>query len=365
MSDKKPLIIWTFRRSGGTNLGQALFKAMPFPTVEHEPFNIDRIYGNVTLNWKKNKNYCELEESIDDILKSKPLIKHCLEIMPDELNLALMKKSIEYGYRHLFLYREYSTDRLLSLNYAQKTGIWGREHKNKKRINEEVYQSDVNVSSLISHEIESRRKMRFVYDYLNKTGAKPLSLTFESLYTGVYHYSQSLAEQAFKILGVKESTPTADVLKKMLRGGGQGTKDKYLVFPGSDILVKQSQSLGKFNLVKLPVSSLTYSDYSYSLDCFEVWSALPGVREDETVFSGVFFDSDIEKNFKIIFRSENGCDVEIKFGLPSPRIEEKFKNKSYSSVARFISPVIQKSPGWLILSYEGSEKQLCFIDDWG
>ncbi len=66
---EKPFIIWTFRRSGGTNLGDALFHASSFQSVQHEPFNTDRVFKHVINDWNENISISALKENISEILE--------------------------------------------------------------------------------------------------------------------------------------------------------------------------------------------------------------------------------------------------------------------------------------------------------
>ena len=88
-----PLIIWTFRRTGGTNLAHTLFSSMDNANAHYEPFNKNRIYGYVVKNWKESKNKEQLKNALIDILSQKVCIKHCLENVPDEVNAILLEIS--------------------------------------------------------------------------------------------------------------------------------------------------------------------------------------------------------------------------------------------------------------------------------
>ena len=245
-----PFIIWTFRRTGGTNLGSKLFSSSPFKGVEHEPFNNDRIYGNVIKNWHQKKDLDELYQRVDTILAQKPLIKHCLEIMPPALNMAIAAVSHKYGYKHLFLYREYPKDRMLSLNYALKTNIWGKKQAKIITVDDSVFQEDIPIDSLIKHEKMCRRKMSEIYDYLADVAksTKPRKVSFENLYGQEFEESSKLVEDIFEdFIGSKESI-TTEFLNSLLNKGGQGTKLDYQRFPNSDKFISKLNDLPPFKL---------------------------------------------------------------------------------------------------------------------
>lgn len=84
-----PIIIWTLRRTGGTNLGASLFERAPFEAVQQEPFNDDRLYGAVTQAFRSSGDEDALRNSLRDIVAGKVLIKHCVETVPPRLSILL------------------------------------------------------------------------------------------------------------------------------------------------------------------------------------------------------------------------------------------------------------------------------------
>ena len=58
----RPFIIWTLRRTGGTNLATRLMALSQYPKLEHEPFNPDRVHGHVTRNWVEHCDGYALDE---------------------------------------------------------------------------------------------------------------------------------------------------------------------------------------------------------------------------------------------------------------------------------------------------------------
>jgi hypothetical protein len=124
MSDKfKPFIIWTLQRTGGTNLTSRLVEKFGLKETDHEPFNLGRLYGNVTKHWNDYKDAAVLHCSMQAIAAERNVIKHCMEMVPWEVTRALAEAAVHAGYKHLFLYRESPRDRLLSLHFVQKTEV--------------------------------------------------------------------------------------------------------------------------------------------------------------------------------------------------------------------------------------------------
>lgn len=336
-----PFIIWTLRRCGGTNLGSALFGASKFDTVQHEPFNGDRLYGEVTKSWQNNKDKDDLRTSIEKILAKKPLVKHCFEIIPDEVNLVLLEESVKLGYKHLFLYREYPSNRLLSLNYAQVTGIWGKEHKKSITLVDSVFDTPVDAARLIRHEKDCRRKIRELYQRLISCDADPVSVSFEALYTGVYEYSALLVKEVFGFLGLSGKMISEKDLRGMLRRGGQGTKDDYHKFPLVDEFIEQSNKFSRLLLnSELELKDLVLKERDF-VSCLEIWKPLASIKSGSAVLSGVLIGC---SGRDVIIENDEGDQFGLQCSLPSPRMSAKFPGVAGSDSARFMSqPLIAGS----------------------
>ena len=250
-----PFIIWTFRRTGGTNLADALFSSSVFTGVEHEPFNAKRKFGMVTEEWRKNGNIKSLNKAINEILIDRPLIKHCLEIMPYELNMALAKLSIKYGYKHLFLYRENAINRLLSLNYSQKTNVWSKEQLLKNPVDNKVFRKSIPIEKLLTHEKQSREKMLMIYQLLKARGEKPLIVSFEKLYENDFATAANIIKEVFAELLGSDELCTDEFLTKTLKGGRQDSNQDYKRFPNSQKFVNKIGELPLFSLDSQPAPS--------------------------------------------------------------------------------------------------------------
>ncbi|MCU0822362.1 MAG: M23 family metallopeptidase, partial [Spirochaetes bacterium] len=193
----RPFIIWTLQRTGGTNLTHRLTERSGLPGTEHEPFNLGRIFGHVTEEWAWDKNADRLRLAMEEICQRRVIIKHCVETVPWEITEALVRASAGAGYRHLFLYRRNALDRLLSLHFAQKTGVWGpnmqkfasltgaREanpHASPDAAGTEVLAEAVPVEKMVKHEKSCVQILTRTWDALNGLGAKPRAIAYEDIY---------------------------------------------------------------------------------------------------------------------------------------------------------------------------------------
>jgi hypothetical protein len=122
---ERPFLILTLRRTGGTSLMSFLADVSAFPTVQHEPFNADRIWGAVTQAFRQDGDAAALRAGIAACLAARPNIKHCFEIVPPALTRALIEACAARGYAFILLTRRDEASRLRSLFLAQATGAWG------------------------------------------------------------------------------------------------------------------------------------------------------------------------------------------------------------------------------------------------
>lgn len=243
-----PFIIWTFRRSGGTNLASALIKASQYRGIEHEPFNEDRALGYITTRFKSGVSEKEIREQIRVVLRDKKNIKHCLEIIPEELNRIIAEVSSELGYKHLFLYREKAAPRLLSLNYAKTTGIWGP--KQKEAFNGEIdYSKPVDVKGLIAHEKHGRAEMSKLYKLVQAESTNTVpKISYEQLYFGDKKVTRNVIDHIYSTMGMRDRIPDDEEVLRITSNGQQNSNSEYLLFPRASELKEVADSLGKFRL---------------------------------------------------------------------------------------------------------------------
>jgi hypothetical protein len=335
--NEAPFIIWTFRRTGGTNIAQSLFLSSRYNAVEHEPFNLDRVWGEITAKWKRNKDSEQLNSSISKVLQSTPLIKHCVEIMPHELNTSLMKLSSDLGYKHIFLYREFPTDRLLSLNFSMKTNVWGSKHLKTRPFSEDVYNLSIDTQALITHEKNCRSELRRLYNIAQERTNGLICMSFESLYKSNYQYSKTLVQSVFRQLSLPEDLLTEEFFQRNLQRGKQGTSSLYKRFKGSNEFILQANKISKFELDKigtLKVLSILDDDIKYT----EIWEPLR-LADGTVMIEGVLLlNNPIIQQLQII--TDDIEVTQLHIGFESPRILKKFPKIKSSNKCRFLSSPI-------------------------
>lgn len=300
-----------------------------FNAVEHEPFNVDRKFKKVINGWNETQDKKKLYTDIEEILSQNLLIKHCLEIMPKELNQALLDVSVKLGYKHLFLYRENASSRLLSLNYSMKTKIWGKKHLLTRAIDEHIFNDNIPIKKLINHEKQARSEMKCLYQRLIELNACPLSVSFEQLYKSDFNYSSLLVKSLFMELIGNDDVVTNEFLDKTLKGGKQGTNEDYLRFPNSGEFLTELKRLPDFKLYESFTLNHSISD-DLKVEYTEVWPSLPSVYPNKCFVHGVFLSTN---EFNIHHTDES---AEFIASLRSDRIKKMYPQHQRSGNCRFI-----------------------------
>ena len=177
------IIIWTNQRTGSTSLSNALSIILNYD-IKHEPFNLNREYDSTVKHWRKNDKKDELEIKLKEILSFKPAFKHCVEVQPPKFNQILAETSIDLGYKHLFLYRAETRERLLSLHFAKSTDLWFSKWV-KKDISLQIadYESTpIDIEKLKKHDELCRQRLRAIFFKISRSKNQYTSMTYEKLY---------------------------------------------------------------------------------------------------------------------------------------------------------------------------------------
>lgn len=254
-ADHRPFIIWTLRRTGGTALSSALFSTSSYDTIEHEPFNSDRLYGHLVESWKEERNNERLDQAIENILANKVLIKHCFEMVPKAINDALMETSIRNGYRHVFLLRKNPKDRLLSLNYSLMTGVWGDRQSKTKTIDPSVFKRPIPVDQRLKHEISCRKEAHRIYSKLRAMGCDPELIYFEDLFGNDYDKSIRIVERVSSSLCLPNNLSKNKEFCKKLFDRYLGTRNEYTKFPEIEIFLDKVSTLPDFDIASIEYDS--------------------------------------------------------------------------------------------------------------
>lgn len=183
----KPFFIWTMRRTGGTSITGLLMHMSEYNTIEHEPFNPPRLFGNIIKDFRSGKDHKLIADEIDNALASKPLIKHCYEVFGEEFNGLIIDAALKQDYKHLFLKREDEVSRIISLFLAMQTSVWGLGKQ--KQIYGDIFSGKLklkpfNIDRMIKHTKECNSMTSLIQKNLIENGQEFKVVSFEELYIG-------------------------------------------------------------------------------------------------------------------------------------------------------------------------------------
>jgi hypothetical protein len=184
----RPFIIWTMRRTGGTTLADTLMTLSEHPRVKHEPFNEDRIFGAVATGWYKNHDRVQTRADLLDVLTGRPLIKHCFEIHERPFNRLILNVTNRLGYAQMLLTREDEVARILSLELAKSTGVWGKmgSERGYAKVREgEAGEIRFDIDAARRHLEKCFSDWAWLAEQMAEIGVTPHQLRFEELYTSV------------------------------------------------------------------------------------------------------------------------------------------------------------------------------------
>lgn len=335
--DHPPFIVWTVRRVGGTSFSDLLFRNSVNPTPEHEPFNNDRIFGALRQNWQVEKDYGRLKDDLRCLLNQPLNLKHCVELVPPELNQALFEVSVELGYRHLFQIRRTPEDRLLSLFYSQVTGIWGPEQAQRANPSDTelalTENASLPVEGLLNEERSARRGLQQIFDQLVARNVKPAIAVYEDLYQS---YDKAcilgLVTRICGQLGI-DSSPVIKAWAGSDPARVGKHREKYRHFKNMDAFLEEARKLGPFDLglarKTLSPDALSLSDSAVA----SLFRIRRSWRSDLVRIEGVGVDPE---NPDAKWRIDSGGDeIEVFSGLISAKYGKQNPGYANAECARF------------------------------
>lgn len=252
----RPFIIWTLQRTGGTNLARRLFEASGLPGTDgkrlttgtfldsvvdawklHEPFNYGsdaRPFGFASEAWVECGDREKLDHATEAVCALGMPIKHCVEMVPAEVTESLVKASLRHGYRHVFLYRRNPLNRLLSMEFARRSGVWGAHLKGSAVPDNVVFSKPLNVEGLAEHERQCSEKLMLTWQLLESGGSRPLPMAYEDIYQSAeVAQVESRLAHLLQFLGMElGAAGSAAFIEGIMGSGDQGTRDRYSAFAG-------------------------------------------------------------------------------------------------------------------------------------
>jgi len=332
-----PFIIWTLRRTGGTNLAQALFERSPHQGVQHEPFNEDRLFSQVTLDWLEHRDEQALRDALREICDRQVLIKHCVEPLPSELNTALAEISTQAGYQHIFLYRRQPLGRLLSLHFANVSGVWGKPQAGSAEIDQGIFRSPIPIEDLLRHEQNCRSELGRIFDLLVEQGETPRIAVFEDIYFNTEPQSAvAILQQLFRALHLEQPEEDPQLFDRLLNNGSQGTRSKYRNFVNYAEFAERLETLGDFDLqhAKHEQIKVQLHPLPSGIEHAALWDThFDPFSGTHTLRGAVLVSADAKTPGELWLRTGNQ-NIPITWSLKSPKIQERFPNNPHAQKAR-------------------------------
>lgn len=258
----QPFVIWTLQRTGGTNLARRLFEASGLPGTDgrppgtglfldgitdpwklHEPFNYGdsaRPFGFASAAWVERRDRAALDEATETICRHRLPLKHCVEMVPWEVSESLAHAALRHDYRHVFLFRRQPLNRLLSVEYARRSGVWGPNLKGKAAPDDVVFAEPLDAERLTGHERYCSELLGRTWQLLSDAGESPLPLAFED----VYQCDDKALVRArlfhlLTVLRIARGAGRGELVDGIVGSGDQGTRDRYEAFAGIEVLSRQ------------------------------------------------------------------------------------------------------------------------------
>ena len=243
---ENPFIIITSQRTGGTTLNRNLNQISSFNSArQDEPFNTNRIYGGITKSFIKNGNTRNNWRAICSCMAQRENLKHCFENVPLTLTSSLIEASLASGHIHIFLYRKCNTSRILSFEYARRTGIWGP--KKSKSIGQVLGAFDLPLD--VEWLIEREKKIINTFNYFWKKfdispEKRPIAISFEDIYEADDNHCFTALSRVTNKIGIPMNDDERALLASKIRAhGNQKTRNFYNNFLGFEELKERACSL--------------------------------------------------------------------------------------------------------------------------
>jgi hypothetical protein len=234
-----------------------------YPGIQHEPFNKERALGHVTKKWSESRDRVTLEKAVDEVCASGAGIKHCVETVPWAVTETLAEAATRHGYRHLFLYRRRSVDRLLSLHFARESGFWGPNMKEfaaltgARRADQESGSDDaierkcsnaLPVDALVAHEKRCAGLLGRVWEFLERLGAHSVAIAYEDVYCAPdLGRAVDALTPVLATLGLSRGpADDREFVRALIGSGSLGMREKYRDFPGVPDLERALEGISRF-----------------------------------------------------------------------------------------------------------------------
>lgn len=348
--EEHPYIIWTLQRTGGTNLAKRLTALSRFAAVQHEPFNNGRIYGHVAEAWQCDQDSAALQASVNSICERKVLIKHCVEEVAWAVTEALIEASCRAGYRHIFLYRRQPLDRLLSLHFARKTGVWGAQLKGqtlaaRAQVSagpmDSALEEPLPIAQLVAHEGRCVNVLGRTLKALCDRGQEPAALAYEDVYRAEDpEQPYELVTALLRYLALSRGAEADRAfVASLITEGDQGTRSKYRQFKGVEDLEERLAGVRAFALERgrsyeLSVQPCTHAHPWLLRLAIDPLPPVVAAGERVTLGGILVLRNGTPAGLQLSL-SAGGMELPVEWQIPSPWAAKQFPSGTNAANARF------------------------------
>lgn len=354
----RPFVIWTLQRTGGTNLAKAFIERSGLPGTDgvrlategplsglvdswgpHEPFNLgdpNRAFNGISEAFKASGDLSALDRAVETIAHAGVPAKHCVEMVPWPISDAFARATMRADYRHVILHRRDLLARVLSRQFAERSGIWGPNmHRDDVSA---VFEDALPVGPVVEHELHSARRMRQIWELLASGGSPAFVVAFEDLYEAP---SDTTARATVKALAAhlnlfRDDAPDEAFVDEVLRYGDQGTRASYDRFPNIAEVREALEVVEKFDTVPSAARVAVDRLAKPSWVCTAYVDVLPEPRPetDELALGGVIVVRDAPQG-ATLHATVDGAPIGVDWGMNSARIAAIYPDADNASCARF------------------------------
>jgi hypothetical protein len=267
MPDLPHIIIWTFRRTGGTTLERMYRVLYGEDRVHGEPFNFDRIYGDISRVFATTHDGVALVNELRTRLTSPTVIKHCVEMASGEFNRALFAATTLIGFRHIVLFRINESKRLHSLAIARATKFWGQRNVEKHVEDAEAGRipvDQIDTAYLLKTSDFGTRQLALIIRLLRSLNDPFVQIEMENFYSGKPFEVLARFVQISGKLGIKLESPEQKTrIKAIVRHGPQNSSRLLDLIPNKHELTEFLEARpewSKYNVLLARMTSGTYPD---------------------------------------------------------------------------------------------------------
>lgn len=240
----RPFLVLTLRRTGGTSLVKLMSALSAFPTIQHEPLNPGRIWGDIATRFERSGDHDRLRADLATALGGWPNIKHCFDIAAPEVTDALLDLCVARGYRIALLVRDDDASRIRSLFLAKATGAWGSDRAAEvfpRIVSGDLPVPPIDLAQVRRRFFADRAATARVETLLANRAVPYVRLSFEAIYAPDGDRAQRAAD-ILALMGIDVGLGNA-MVRRFAKGSGQKSVSVLDYVPNRDAFTATLEEL--------------------------------------------------------------------------------------------------------------------------